>query len=138
MKTAIIKDGLVENVIVGEVEGGIEILPGEQAHIGYGFDPVTRFEQPIKEVIITEKDYSNAAQSVLDAQARSMGYDSILTAISYEGDGTAFSIEAVALKAWRSAVWVFAYAQLAQVEAGEIVQPTVDEFKASLPAFPGV
>lgn len=92
--------------------------------------------EPIEIPVLTQQDYSVSAQSVLDTQAISMGYDSIFTAISYEGDAfQKFNDEAIALKTWRSLVWQNAYALLAQVEAGEVEAPTIEEFIAQLPAF---
>ncbi|SKA30956.1 hypothetical protein SAMN05428963_11390 [Consotaella salsifontis] len=85
---------------------------------------------------LTESDYSRAVQAHLDAKARERRYDSIQAAVTYRGDPNAqFAAEAEALIAWRSAVWTYATAQLAAVEAGEREQPTVEAFLAELPVF---
>lgn len=97
------------------------------------FLPPAKEEEPL-----TQQDYAAAAQHVLDTQARAMGYDSIFTAVSYEGDPyPQFHDDAVVLKEWRSSVWVTAYSTLAKVEAGAIPQPSLEEFKAMLPEFEG-
>ncbi|MDP2801871.1 MAG: hypothetical protein Q8O26_08315 [Phreatobacter sp.] len=62
------------------------------------------------------------------------GYSSILSAASYDGDPV-FGAEGAAAKAWRTAVWTYAYAELAKVQAGERPLPTVAAFVAELPAI---
>ena len=87
-------------------------------------------------VPLTQADYMSKAQSIMDAQAQSMGYDNISTGISYAGDLFArFNAEGVALKTWRSLVWQSANATMTRVLAGEIAQPTLEEFELSLPGF---
>ena len=92
--------------------------------------------EPIPELIVSEKDYVNAAQQLMDSKAQSYNYDNVFTAISYENDAhPKFHNEAVAFKAWRSKVWLASYDLLAKVANGEVEQPTVDEFVNLLPAF---
>lgn len=86
--------------------------------------------------VLTQGEYMGAVQRVLDAKAQERFYDNIATAASYAGDPDAtFNAEGTALRAWRSAVWRYCYQQLDMVKQGEILQPTIDEFVASLPAF---
>ncbi|MBS0427615.1 MAG: hypothetical protein JSR41_10055 [Proteobacteria bacterium] len=78
-----------------------------------------------------------AVQIVLDAQARSFGYDDIKTAITYRGDpNPKFAAEAEAFFAWRSAVWTQAYQHLALVQAGGAPMPTAEEAIAMMPPAP--
>ena len=74
-------------------------------------------------------------QSHIDSQAQSLGYDGIVSACSYAGYINEFQTEAVELGVWRSAVWTKAYQVQADVEAGTIPMPTVDELIAMLPIF---
>tara|TARA_R110000824_G_scaffold62042_1_gene164503 strand:+ start:4662 stop:5063 length:402 start_codon:yes stop_codon:yes gene_type:complete len=84
----------------------------------------------------TQDQYMQKAQSVMDAQAQSMGYDNIFTAISYIGDPfPRFNDEAVALRAYRSQVWQHSNDLMAQVLAGKIAQPTLEEYERGLPDF---
>jgi hypothetical protein len=84
----------------------------------------------------TQDQYMQKAQSVMDAQAQSMGYDNIFTAISYIGDPfPRFNDEAVALRAYRSRVWQHSNDLMAQVLAGKIAQPTLEEYEQGLPDF---
>lgn len=76
-------------------------------------------------------------QSHLDAQARSMGYESIATAVTYADEPAVprFQIEGQALRAWRSQVWATGYQLLADVKAGTRPEPTEPELLALLPVF---
>tara|TARA_R110000772_G_scaffold14947_1_gene42744 strand:- start:107 stop:508 length:402 start_codon:yes stop_codon:yes gene_type:complete len=83
-----------------------------------------------------QDQYMQKAQSVMDAQAQSMGYDNIFTAISYIGDPyKKFNDEAVALRAYRSQVWQHSNDLMAQVLAGKVAQPTLEEYEQGLPDF---
>lgn len=80
-------------------------------------------------------------QAHLDAQAVAMGFDSMLSAVSYGAFPSENPIEArfyaegLALGAWRSRVWAICYAVLSAVEAGERTEPTAAELLAELPVF---
>jgi len=77
----------------------------------------------------------SAIQSHIDSQAKSLGYDGIVSACSYAGYTNEFQTEAIALGVWRSAVWSKAYQVQADVEAGTIPMPTVDKLISMLPIF---
>jgi hypothetical protein len=77
----------------------------------------------------------SAVQEYIDSQAKNRGYDSIVSACSYAGYTNEFQTEAVSLGVWRSAAWTKAYQVQADVEAGTIPMPTVDELIAMLPIF---
>jgi hypothetical protein len=84
----------------------------------------------------TEADYAAAIQAMLDASAQQRGYDDIQSAVSYRDDANAtFAAEGQAYFAWRSAVWTYAYAELAKVRSGERAQPTVTAFLTELPVL---
>lgn len=79
-------------------------------------------------------DYSRAIQSLIDATAAQRGYASGASCASYLGStNAAWAAEAQAFVAWRDAVWIHAYAELAKVEAGERPQPAVAAFVEELP-----
>jgi len=83
-----------------------------------------------------ERDYVMAVQVLLDETVQQRNYDNIATAASYAGDpDPIFNAEGTACKAWRSLVWRKCYTDLAAVQAGQMPQPTVEQFVASLPAL---
>jgi len=60
-----------------------------------------------------------ALQDALDTEAQSLGYDDINTAVSYAADSTvpSFQADGQSFLVWRSTVWAYAYAALAQYDA---------------------
>jgi hypothetical protein len=84
-----------------------------------------------------QKTLEGAAQAHLDAQARSLGYDDIKSAVTYADEPAVpkFQAEGQALRAWRSLVWAKCYEILAEVQGGLRPIPTMDELLAELPAF---
>lgn len=76
------------------------------------------------------------AQAQLDSVARSMGYDSILTAVTYAEEASVpkFQIEGKRLRQWRSLVWQECYTILAEVHAGATM-PDENAFLARLPTY---
>ena len=76
--------------------------------------------------------YESAAQSNLDAVAKSWGYDSLVSAVSYANStNPQFKAEAEALIAWRDAYWAEAYT----IESGTL-PANAAAFIAELPATP--
>lgn len=84
-------------------------------------------------------DIEAAIQSALDTQARSMGYDSIHTAVTYADEPAVvkFQTEGQALRAWRSTIWDAAYKILADWQASLIPEPTKSEVLAAMPSYTG-
>lgn len=78
---------------------------------------------------------SNAIQSMLDAKAQSLRYDSILSARSYAGYVNPFQAEAIKLADWSANCWATAGSIEAQVNTGTISMPTVDQALAMMPAY---
>jgi len=74
-------------------------------------------------------------QRHLDSKAKELGYDSLISAISYAEEPAVpkFQAEGQALRAWRSKVWAAAYAYLA--EADDQAPPSPDALLAELPTF---
>jgi hypothetical protein len=82
------------------------------------------------------EDYSAAVQALLDHAARSRDYADIVSAVSYAGSSVpAWAAEGAAFAAWRDAVWIYAYNELAKVQAGERAQPSIIDFLAELPTL---
>ena len=86
---------------------------------------------------LTAADFTSAVQSHLDATARTRNYDGILSACSYAtSTNLPFSVEGQACVAWRDAVWLYCYQQLALVQAGTRTIPaTTAAFIAELPVI---
>lgn len=80
--------------------------------------------------------FRSAIQHHVDAQAQSRRYDSGNSLASYVAStNEAWAAEAQIFVAWRDAVWLYAYAELDKVMAGEREQPSVDEFIGELPVI---
>ncbi len=91
---------------------------------------------PTKSQIIST--YELAAQNQLDSIAQSWGYDSLLSASSYVNSTVAqYKADALALVAWRDAVWTSAYSIENAINAGtQDLPPTTTAFVALLPLPP--
>lgn len=84
----------------------------------------------------TLDDYENAIQSVVDATAKEKLFRDGVTLASYTAStNPQWAAEAAAFVAWRDAVWAYAYAELAKVQAGEREQPSPADFLTELPAI---
>ena len=79
--------------------------------------------------------YQKAHDAHLDAAAKSRRYDSIHTAALRAGFPGPFHEEGVAFATWMDDCNATGYQLMAQITAGEIVPPTVDEYIAMLPAL---
>lgn len=94
------------------------------------------FEAPPLSLPVTLDDFRRAIQAHIDTTAQLRSYDSGVTCASYVGSTNPdWAAEATAFVAWRDAVWGFAYAELAKVEAGMRPQPSIAEFLGELPAL---
>nr|WP_319485662.1 hypothetical protein [uncultured Cohaesibacter sp.] len=83
----------------------------------------------------TEADYEASIQSMLDTAATERRYSNGATMATYVNSTNAtWAAEAQAFVQWRDAVWLYAYAQLDAVMAGEREQPTIEALIAELPA----
>lgn len=111
----------------------------------YPKDAVTRIdsEQSLSDVLRphgltlpapTQDDYASAIQSLIDAKAKAKGYaDGAALAGYSESTIPAWALEAKAFIAWRDQVWVYAYTEMAKVQAGQRDQPSIEAILAELP-----
>lgn len=85
---------------------------------------------------VMQKRAEALAQGALDKVARSLGYDNILTAVTYADEPAfeKFQVEGRRLRRLRSLVWAECYSMLAEVQAGS-PWLTEDEFTARLPTY---
>lgn len=80
---------------------------------------------------------ASAVQTHLDAEARRVGYDDIVSAISYCNDANAaWATESSALFSWRSSTWLAYFAIEADVKNNVRPMPTAEQVLAELPASP--
>lgn len=84
----------------------------------------------------TAEDYGRAVQAQIDEAARSRDYADGVALASYKDDpNPAWSAQASAYIAWRSAVWTYAYTQLGLVQTGQRQAPTIAELIGELPGM---
>ncbi len=82
------------------------------------------------------EDYSEAVQDHIDATARAKNYTDVVSLVSYAtSTNPQWAAEANAFLAWRDQVWASIYTTLAQVQAGQLEQPTIEELIATLPVI---
>lgn len=82
----------------------------------------------------TQTDYSNAIQAHIDATAQSRQYSNGFALASYVTSTIpAWAVEAQTFVAWRDQVWVYAYTELAKVQAAQRAVPTIAGFVGELP-----
>lgn len=97
---------------------------------------VVRATWTVTDKVFTETDYANAIQAHVDATAQSKGYaDGVALAGYSTSTVPAWAAEAQTFIAWRDAVWIYAYTELAKVQGGQRTQPTVPQMIAELPAI---
>ena len=86
---------------------------------------------------LSVKDHAiNRVQTFMDAKAKELGYDHILSASSYvTSTFPKFKAEGIAFAKWRDDVWLYCYSVLAEWEAGTSLITTEDELITSLPEF---
>ena len=116
----------------------------EEAVEHFGLVPYTRPEPTPEEPQVSleevSRPYLSALDNRLEETARALGYDSVLSCISYvTSSNSTRAAQAVAMRDWRDACYDAAtrlqeqYAAAA-TSGGEL--PTVEEFLAMLPAKP--
>jgi hypothetical protein len=111
------RDGQIATIIAEWIDGGGVIAP---------------FEVPTP----TAQDFATAAQSHVDAVAQARGYSNGVALAGYSTSTIpAWAAEAAAFIAWRDAVWIYAYTELAKVQGGQREVPTVAELIEELPTI---
>lgn len=139
------------------IEGGIEIteaqylearkgmMQGKVVSIDGGFsvaDPVVPQPDPVPAPKLTPEQKQAAleakVQELLDAQARSMNFDNIISAVSNASlpVGEYRQADGAALLLWRARVWQKAAEIRDAFLAGERPEPTWEEVEAELPEYP--
>lgn len=81
---------------------------------------------------VTE-DFEKGIQKHLDVEAKSKGYDNILSACTYAYPNNPFQSEATSFVIWRSAVWAYCYGELEKVKTGARTMPTLEQIISELP-----
>lgn len=81
---------------------------------------------------------TSVVQLHMDTVARSWGYDSIASAVTYADEPAVeqFQLEGRSLRAWRSLVWADCYEKLGAVTRQERPIPTAEELIYELPGIP--
>ena len=83
---------------------------------------------------LTADQFAAAIQSHVDDAAKSKGYaDGVALAGYSTSTIPTWAAEALAFVAWRDAVWIYAYTELAKVQGGQRTTPTVEALVAELP-----
>ncbi|MDP4300336.1 hypothetical protein [Leptothrix discophora] len=98
-------------------------------------DPVEPHASTLAEILAQAEA---AIDRWINDQARTLGYDSIVTAVSYADEPAVprYQAEGRALRAWRSRVYAAAYEIRATVVAGSREMPaSIEALIAELPAF---
>lgn len=95
--------------------------------------PATQQEQDAAMAEIIQ-EFIDAIQRHLDSEARTKGYDNILSACSYAaGNHPKYSVEGQACLAWREAVWDKGFEILNEVQSGARPIPTIEQVLSELP-----
>lgn len=104
-------------------------------------DVIANYDTLAMEIVAAQMKQQaiDGIQSILDAQAKAYGFDSIHTAAVWTiSKNEARKARADALVAWADSVWDWAEAEWEKQGKGESTFTTVDEFLAAAPKFPGV
>jgi len=122
-------------VKIGGVELNIPDDPGNR-HWQVVQDAITNGavvtqEQP---PTLTEADFRTAIRNHVDAVAQAKNYDNAWSLGTYASSTIPeWAEQAQTFVAWRDQVWLFALAELAEIQAGTKPVPTIADLVASLP-----
>jgi hypothetical protein len=125
-------DVLVQTQDAGDVVVNASDRPELWGHLQSSGVTIAPFAPPAVGV----NDYVAAIEAHVDATARAKAYGGTASLASYVNSSVpAWAAEAAAFVAWRDAVWVYAYGEMAKVQAAQRTQPTVAELIAELPTI---
>jgi len=79
------------------------------------------------------KEVEQAIQTMLDTEAQTAGYDSLLSVCSYSTSTGPFQPDGKSFIDWRDACWSKVISIQQEVLAGTRAEPTVDEVLALMP-----
>lgn len=84
----------------------------------------------------TQAAYTAAVDDRVTQTARARGYNGAESLASYVAStNPTWAAEAQAFVAWRDAVWTYALSVMAQVQAGVVPLPALDDFLTDVPAI---
>lgn len=119
------------------VGGSLDLVSGERFG-GSWEDPGAPTPEDLQEEFLqsTQARLTNLVQGVLDAEAKTRGYESILSLCTYAtSTNLRFQAEGQAGVVWRDECWALGYQLVAEVRAGQRMVPTDEELLAMLPAM---
>lgn len=127
---------LVDGNLVVEVDAKKRMRDAEKAAEAKAQEDAEAAQRAIDDAPDKVQERLTAAvRAELDKQARALGYDSMLSMVSYTTSSVKrFAAEAVAAVAWRDAVWLAVNKVVQAVKAGKQAGPTAAELAALLPA----
>lgn len=116
----------------------VDIWPDDAVTRISGEDDLAAVLRPygLRGPVVSSDDFAAAIEAHIDQTAQARGYRGTEALASYATSTIpAWAAEATAFVAWRDAVWGYAYAQMAAVQAGQRPQPSVAELVDELPVI---
>jgi hypothetical protein len=128
------------NYLGGFSEGNIAIPSGAVEIIEPPESATDKMINGVWEKQVNIQDYDIAIEKHLDAEAEAAGYydplgriPNIDRACAYAGFENDYQAESQSFIAWRASVWSHVYNVKSDVEAGNRIQPSIEELIAELP-----